>query len=127
MSGRRALPALDGFRWFAALLVVAIHTSPLSGVNPEADFLLTRMLGRVAVLIRGRRAPVAGRVCMDQMLVDVTDVPGVAPGGVVTLIGCDGEAMIRCEEVAEWCGTISNEILSRLGPRLERIDVGRPV
>lgn len=127
MSGRRALPALDGFRWVAALLVVAIHTSPLAGVNPEADFLLTRVLGRVAVLIRGRRAPVAGRVCMDQMLVDVTDVPGVAPGDVVTLIGCDGEAMIRCEEVAEWCGTIPNEILSRLGPRLERIDVGRPV
>ena len=69
----------------------------------------------------------AGRVCMDQMLVDVTDVPGVAPGDVVTLIGCDGEAMIHCEEVAEWCGTIPNEILSRLGPRLERIDVGRPV
>ena len=49
MSGRRALPALDGFRWVAALLVVAIHTSPLSGVNPEADFRLTRVLGRVAV------------------------------------------------------------------------------
>lgn len=49
MSGRRAPPALDGFRWVAALLVVAIHTSPLSGVNPEADFRLTRVLGRVAV------------------------------------------------------------------------------
>ena len=91
------------------------------------DFLLTRVLGRVAVLIRGRRAPVAGRVCMDQMLVDVTDVPGVAPGDVVTLIGCDGEAMIHCEEVAEWCGTIANEILSRLGARLERLDAGKPV
>lgn len=49
MSGQRAHPALDGFRWVAALLVVAIHTSPLAGVNEVADFLLTRVLGRVAV------------------------------------------------------------------------------
>ena len=104
------------------------RTTRLAAVSiGYADGAPRQLFGRGVVLIRGRRAPVAGRVCMDQMLVDVTDVPGVAPGDVVTLIGCDGEAMIRCEEVAEWCGTIPNEILSRLGPRLERIDVGRPV
>ena len=70
------------------------------------------------VLIAGRRCPMVGRVCMDQLLVDVTGVPGAAPGAVVTLIGRDGEEEIRAEEAAGWCGTITNELLSRLGGRL---------
>ena len=104
------------------------RTTHLAAVSiGYADGVPRQLSGRGEVLIRGRRAPVAGRVCMDQMLVDVTDVPGVAPGDVVTLIGRDGKEMIRCEEVAEWCGTIANEILSRLGARLERLDAGKPV
>lgn len=70
------------------------------------------------VLIAGRRCPVVGRVCMDQMLVDVTGVPDVRPGGIVTLIGRDGAEEIRAEELARRCGTITNELLSRLGGRL---------
>ena len=70
------------------------------------------------VLLRGRRCPMAGRLCMDQLLADVTDVPGAAAGDVVTLIGRDGEEEIAAEEVAARCGTITNELLSRLGPRL---------
>ena len=73
------------------------------------------------VLIRGVRCPMVGRVCMDQLLVDVTAVPQVVPGDVVTLIGRDGGGEIRAEEVAAWCGTITNELLSRLGARLERV------
>lgn len=72
----------------------------------------------VQVLVHGRRAPVVGRVCMDQLLVDVTDVPGVQAGDAVTLIGRDGGCEIRAEQLADWCGTITNELLSRLGARL---------
>ena len=81
---------------------------------------LPRMLAQRggAVLLHGRRCPMAGRMCMDQLLVDVTGVPQAAPGDVITLIGRDGGAEIRAEEVAGRCGTITNELLSRLGSRL---------
>ena len=70
------------------------------------------------VLIRGRRCPMAGRMCMDQLLVDVTGLEEVSPGDIVTLIGRDSGQEIRAEELAERCGTITNELLSRLGSRL---------
>ena len=70
------------------------------------------------VLVRGVPCPMVGRMCMDQLLVDVTGVPRVCAGDVVTLIGRDGKECIPAEEVARRCGTITNEILSRLGSRL---------
>ena len=73
------------------------------------------------VLIRGRRCPMVGRMCMDQLLVDVTDVPGARAGDVATVIGRDGGHIIPAEEVAAQCHTITNELLSRLGPRLELV------
>ncbi len=69
------------------------------------------------VLVNGHRAPVIGRVCMDQLFVDVTDCGEVRPGDTVVLIGPG----LPCEELAGHCGTISNEILSRLGKRLPRV------
>jgi serine/alanine racemase len=75
------------------------------------------------VLLHGQKAPVVGLICMDCLLVDVTHIEGVKPGDVATLIGRDGGECIRCEDVAESCGTISNELLSRLGARLPRIFV----
>jgi serine/alanine racemase len=73
------------------------------------------------VLVHGQRAPIIGRICMDLLVIDVTAIEAVSPGDVVTLIGRDGDEAIRCEDVAESCGTITNEILSRLGKRLPRI------
>lgn len=70
------------------------------------------------LLLHGQRCPIVGRVCMDQLLADVTEVEGVQPGDTATLIGRDGGAEIRAEELAETCGTITNELLSRLGARL---------
>ncbi|MBS6864538.1 MAG: serine racemase VanT catalytic subunit [Oscillospiraceae bacterium] len=70
------------------------------------------------VLIGGQRAQAVGRVCMDQMLVDVTEVKEVRPGSVVTLIGTDGGQTLRAEEFAAVCGTITNEALTRLSPRV---------
>lgn len=77
--------------------------------------------GRGRVLIRGQYAPVAGLVCMDQLLVDVTDISGVEPGDAATLIGRDGDQILSAEEVAGAAGTITNELLSRMGGRLERV------
>ena len=69
------------------------------------------------MLLRGVSCPMAGRMCMDQLLVDVTGMPEVRAGDVATLIGRDGDQVIPAEEVAERCGTITNELLSRLGKR----------
>ena len=77
------------------------------------------------VLLHGRRFPMVGRMCMDQLLVDVTDAGEAAPGDVVTILGQDGAETISAAEIAAQCGTIPNELLSRLEPRLpvvERMD-----
>jgi alanine racemase len=57
---------------------------------------------------------------MDAITLDVTDIPGVQVGDVATLIGADGDDRITAEEVAQWSGTISYEVLTSLGPRVER-------
>ena len=76
------------------------------------------------VLIRGRRAPVVGAVCMDMLMVDVTDVADVALGDRVTLIGRDGADEITADAVAAWAGTISYEILCGISKRVPRIYTG---
>ncbi len=76
--------------------------------------------GAGEVLLSGRRAPIVSPVCMDQTLVDVTDIPEVTAGSIATLIGRDGGEQITACELARRLGTISNEILSRLGSRLPR-------
>lgn len=80
---------------------------------------LSEGVGRV--LVNGHSAPIVGRICMDQTLVDVTGIPDVHPGGTATVIGRDGEQCVSACEIARRCGTISNEILSRLSERLERV------
>jgi len=77
--------------------------------------------GRGTVLLHGQRAPVIGRICMDQLLVDVTAIPQTRPGDIATLIGRDGQESISAADLADTCGTITNELLSCLGPRLERL------
>lgn len=67
--------------------------------------------GRAEVLLHGRRARVLGRICMDQMMADVTDIPGAAPGDTAVLLGEDGGERITADELAGWSGTISYEIL----------------
>ena len=85
-----------------------------------ADGVLRARSNRGHVLVRGRRAPLIGVVSMDAITLDVSDVQGVQVGDVVTLIGQDAGERITAEEVAEWSGTISWEVLVALGPRVER-------
>ncbi len=77
--------------------------------------------GRGKVLLHGRSAPVIGRICMDQLLIDVTEIPEAKPGDVATLIGTDGQLEIPATKVAKRAGSITNELFSRLGGRLERV------
>jgi len=90
-----------------------------------ADGIPRQMSGNGGVcLIRGRKAPIIGRICMDMLMADVTEVDGVATGDVATLIGKDGGEEIRCEDVAAASGTISNDIVSRIGGRLPKVHTG---
>jgi len=75
---------------------------------------------RAYVLIKGRRAPVRGRVCMNLMMVDITDIGGVKLEDEVTLIGRDGSERITAEQLADWQGTINYEILSHISQALSR-------
>ncbi len=75
------------------------------------------------VLVKGRRAPVRGRVAMDFFMADVTDVPGLRLESEVTLLGADGRERIAAEDLASWAGTISYEILARINPLVPRIIV----
>ncbi len=77
--------------------------------------------GRGSVLIRGKRAAVLGRICMDQFMVDVSDIPGVSEGDTVTLIGADGEDRITAEELGELSGRFNYELVCDLGRRVPRV------
>ena len=66
--------------------------------------------GKGYVLIRGRRAPILGRVCMDQFMVDVTDIPGAAEDDRATLAGQDRDEMLSMERLADLCGGFRYEI-----------------
>ena len=85
-----------------------------------ADGVHRARSNRGHVLIRGHRAPLIGVVSMDAITVDASNVPGIQVGDVVTLIGEDQGDRIKAEQVAEWSGTISWEVLTSLGPRVER-------
>ncbi len=104
------------------------------GVVPVgyADGFSRRLSGKGRVLVRGRRAPVVGRVCMDQIVVDLSEAGPVEAGEEVVLLGAqDGEA-IWADEMAGWLGTISYEVLCGIGRRVPRVyrlaggDAGRP-
>jgi alanine racemase len=84
-----------------------------------------RALGnRSRVLVRSAPAPVVGRVCMNIIMVDVTDIPGVAVGEEVVLLGRLGDAAVTAEELAALGGTINYELLARLSPAIPRVLLG---
>ena len=86
-----------------------------------ADGYSRRLSNQGFVLIKGRRAPIVGLVCMDMTMVDVTDVPSVRVGDAVTVIGRDAQDAIWANQIADWTGTIPYEVLCAIGPRIPRV------
>jgi len=76
---------------------------------------------RGSVLIRGKAAPILGRVCMDQCIVDVSDIPGAAMGDTVTLVGRDGDAQITFDDLAQLADTVNYELVCLVGKRVDRV------
>ena len=73
------------------------------------------------VLIRGKRAEIIGRVCMDQFMVDVTHIPQVRVGDAATIFGTDGKETISVDEIAEKANTINYEIICNINSRVTRV------
>ncbi len=116
------------------------EVGPGRGVSYGATFVTERPVTRIAtlsvgyadgypralsskgrVLIHGKSAPILGRVCMDQMMVDVTDIPGVETEDIATLVGRDGSEYISIEEIADPAGRFNYEMLCDISPRVTRI------
>lgn len=85
-----------------------------------ADGYLRALSNKAQVLIKGRRAKIIGRICMNLCMADITDIPGVEPGEPVMILGSQGTETITADEVAEWMGTISYEVLCLFGNNNER-------
>ncbi len=94
-----------------------IATVPLG----YADGYPRSLTGKGYVLINGKKAPIIGKICMDQFMVDVTDIDDVQNGDVVTLIGKDGEEEITLDNISELSGRFNYEFACCLGKRIKRL------
>lgn len=88
-----------------------------------ADGYRRNLSGRFYVLIRGKKAPILGRICMDQMMVDVTAIPGVQVGDQVTLVGTDGDETITMEEISARADSFNYEFVCGISRRVPRLYV----
>jgi alanine racemase len=88
-----------------------------------ADGLDRRLGNRFSLLVRGQRAPVVGRISMDQTVLDITEIPGVAPGDEVVILGHQGADAITAFDHAAAAQTIPWEVFTRIGPRVRRVQV----
>lgn len=86
-----------------------------------ADGYERELSNKSRVLVRGQYANVIGRVCMDMLMLDVTHIPGVTPGDIVTIVGTDGGNTLTFDEMARLSGTISYEKVCLIGKRVPRI------
>ena len=104
-------------RTFQSVGETEIATLPIG----YADGYPRGMSNRAHMLVCGKRAPVVGRVCMDQCLLDVTGIEGVCEGSTVTVFGRDKDNVISVDEFASLSGTINYETVCLIGKRVPRI------
>jgi len=88
-----------------------------------ADGLDRRLGNRFSLLVHGTKAPLVGRISMDQAVLDVTDIAGVVTGDEVVIVGTQGDASISAFDHAETQGTIPWEVFTRIGSRVQRVRV----
>ncbi len=113
-------PVSYGSTWQADHMVRVV-TVPVG----YGDGYFRRMSGQAQVIIRNRRYPVVGSICMDQMMVNI-EWDSAYNNDEVILLGSSGELAITCEELAEWAGTIPYEILTNINTRVPRVYVHDP-
>jgi alanine racemase len=115
----QAVPAGSGVSYghtFVTRRPSVIGTLPVG----YADGFCRGLSNTGEVLVRGRRVPIVGRICMDMATIDLTDLPQACVGDEVILIGIQGTECITVDEMAQCCGRIPYEILCAIGPRVPR-------
>ena len=115
----KTLPAGCGISYGGTYVTTAptvIATVPVG----YADGYRRNLSGKFYVLIRGQKAPILGRICMDQMMVDVTNIPDVKPDDLVTLVGADGDAVITMEEISAQADSFNYEFVCGISRRVPR-------
>ncbi len=120
ISQKKTIPAgatVSYGRTFTAANDMVIATVPIG----YADGYPRKFSGQAEMLVPGKRVPVVGRVCMDQLMVDVTAVPEAHEGDVVTVFGHDGDAFLPVDELASLNDTIHYEMVCLVGKRVPRI------
>jgi alanine racemase len=132
------VPVRGAMRWVTRVVYFKVvgAGNPVSYGSTWAPAVATRVItlpvgygdgygrslsNRAQVLVRGMRHPVVGRVCMDQLMVDLGPDGTAYNGDEVVLLGTQGEATIGTEELAEWAGTIPHEILVAINTRVPRV------
>ena len=88
-----------------------------------ADGLSRHLSNKGFVMINGQRAPIVGNICMDQTLVDVTDIPDVAMGMHAILLGRSGQLVYNANDMAQELGTIGYEVMCNIAKRVQRFYV----
>ncbi len=104
-------------RTFTADRDMVVATAPIG----YADGYPRVLSNGQEMLIHGKRAPIIGRVCMDQLMLDVTDIPDVCEGDIVTAFGVDGDEFIPVEELTDKLGTVNYELVCRMTRRVPRV------
>ncbi len=104
-------------RKYIAKKQVKIATVPIG----YADGYPRHLYIKASMLVRGHKAKIIGRVCMDQLMLNVTSIPDVKEGDVVTVFGRDGDACVTLEELAGYNGTINYELVCMISKRVPRI------
>ena len=102
---------------FTADKEMLIATVPLG----YGDGYPRSLTGKGEVLVRGRRCPILGRICMDQFMIDVSVFPDIKEGETVTLLGYDGDEPISAEELGEKSGRFNYELVCLIGSRIPRV------
>ncbi len=104
-------------RTFTAPRDMVLATAPIG----YADGYPRILSNNQEVLLHGQRVPIVGRVCMDQLMLDVTGVEGVKAGDLITAFGIDGNAEITVDELADKMGTVNYELICRMARRVPRV------
>ena len=88
-----------------------------------ADGLPRHLSGKGYLLVNGKKAPILGRVCMDQLMIDISEIPEAKKGDTVTVFGIDSGVYLSADEVAGICGTIGYEVITGIDRRVPRISI----
>jgi alanine racemase len=115
----KTVPAGSGVSYGHTYVTPSVTRLAVLPVGYE-DGYLRSLSNRAEVLIKGLRAPVRGRICMNLCMVDITGIDGVEPGDEVVLMGRQGQGAITADDIAGWAGTISYEVLCLIGNNNER-------